>query len=230
MAFGRAELVGPWARPVVLRPGSAVKLGRAPTSDIVVDHPSVSRTHAQLEWRADGSVLLSDLGSSNGTRLDKTPVVKGTPVTLADGASIALGDVLLSLRFVAADAAPTSRTGKFDARASLRKLFVELERTSHAGSLELAYGEQKVLLGYDKGLVVAAKTAEGEGFAVLDEVIEGTWTHRGTYRISDALELERQPLRVRMTEVMSEEEPRQEPQRETERMKRHTERMRRLGS
>jgi pSer/pThr/pTyr-binding forkhead associated (FHA) protein len=224
--FDRAELVGPWARPIVLRPGCLVRLGRAPTSDVVVDHPSVSRSHAAIEWRADGTIYLSDLGSSNGTRLDKAAVLKDKPIALADGASIALGDVMLNLRFGASDLSADARGGKFDSRAALRKVLVELERTNHTGTLELTCGEQKIRFGYDKGVVVAAQSTsatgtEEEGFPVIDELLEGAWAHRGSYRIADALELPRQPLRVRMSEVMI--DPPEAPDkrtRETERMKR----------
>jgi len=44
-------------------------IGRAPDSDIVVDHPTVSRHHAELR-REDCGWSLSDLWSTNGTRVN----------------------------------------------------------------------------------------------------------------------------------------------------------------
>lgn len=218
MPFDRAELVGPWARPVVLRAGSVLRIGRAPGNDVVIEHPSVSRSHAIVEWRGE-SVTLRDLGSSNGSRLDGKAVLKDHTVSVGDGAVISLGDVLLNLRMVATGTPADVRAGKFENRAALRSLLVELESTNHAGTLELVCGEQKVLLGYERGLVIAARSGELLAFPVVEELIEGAWAHRGTYRISDVQELPKQPLRVRMSEVMGDEPPPPQRTRETERLR-----------
>ncbi|KXK62389.1 MULTISPECIES: FHA domain-containing protein [Micromonospora] len=44
-------------------------IGRAPTADVVVDDPHLSRRHAAVR-QADGGVALVDLGSTNGTWLN----------------------------------------------------------------------------------------------------------------------------------------------------------------
>lgn len=54
----------------VLRSGSYV-LGSAQSSDLNVSASGVSRRHLQVDVLADGGVLLTDLGSSNGTRHGK---------------------------------------------------------------------------------------------------------------------------------------------------------------
>jgi hypothetical protein len=46
--------------------------GRAPGSDVVLEHLSVSRAHAQLSVDGSGQVLVMDLGSAHGTNLDGT--------------------------------------------------------------------------------------------------------------------------------------------------------------
>lgn len=47
-------------------------LGRAPTSDIVLDHPSSSRLHLVIQFRGeDGAAFLFDPGSTHGTFLNK---------------------------------------------------------------------------------------------------------------------------------------------------------------
>jgi pSer/pThr/pTyr-binding forkhead associated (FHA) protein len=53
----------------------------------------VSRTHAILDHPADGSLTITDLGSSNGTWLDdaERPLDRGIAVELYDGARIYLG-------------------------------------------------------------------------------------------------------------------------------------------
>ena len=50
--------------------GDTIVLGRDDDCDVVVDDPNVSRRHLSLAPRADGSVALLDLGSSNGTFLN----------------------------------------------------------------------------------------------------------------------------------------------------------------
>ncbi len=52
-----------------VRPGDSVVVGRSPDCDLVLDEPTVSGRHAAIEW--DGQAAwLSDLGSSNGTRIN----------------------------------------------------------------------------------------------------------------------------------------------------------------
>jgi hypothetical protein len=50
-------------------------VGRHDACDVVVGHPSVSRTHARLSFR-DGRWVLRDLDSTNGTRVNGTRVMR----------------------------------------------------------------------------------------------------------------------------------------------------------
>jgi len=50
-----------------------ITIGRAPDNMIVIEDPSVSSRHAQLE-RAGDNYRLKDLGSTNGTRVNGVPV------------------------------------------------------------------------------------------------------------------------------------------------------------
>ena len=59
-------------RRLVLDSGPQVA-GSEARADLVLDHPTVSRRHAELEPTNDG-VWVRDLGSSNGTRIDGRPV------------------------------------------------------------------------------------------------------------------------------------------------------------
>jgi class 3 adenylate cyclase len=71
---------------------------------VVVPDPQVSRRHAALEPEPDGSVLVTDLGSSNGTRVDDAVVM--TPTRAARGSVVQIGDSRLELA-----AAPLSPSG-----------------------------------------------------------------------------------------------------------------------
>ena len=56
----------------LLAPGCGLTVGRAPPCELILDHPSVSRSHARFE--ADGETWrLVDLGSKNGSFIDGLP-------------------------------------------------------------------------------------------------------------------------------------------------------------
>ena len=75
-------------------PGPEVHLGRSARNTLVVAHPTVSNRHAVLEQRSAGWVVV-DLGSTNGTALDGTPLTAHVPVLLPAHATLLLGDVEL---------------------------------------------------------------------------------------------------------------------------------------
>lgn len=65
-------------------------VGRADYNDVALPDPSVSASHAKLMLR-DGIWMVSDLGSTNGTRVYDELVTGETP--LAPGATIAFGEI-----------------------------------------------------------------------------------------------------------------------------------------
>jgi pSer/pThr/pTyr-binding forkhead associated (FHA) protein len=77
-----------------LKPGQATTLGRALDNDIVVNHSSVSRHHAQVEARS-GSFQLRDLDSQNGTFVADSRI---TDAQLSDGDQFRLGDARFTFR------------------------------------------------------------------------------------------------------------------------------------
>lgn len=67
-APSRFELAGKFAEK------SELLIGRNPESDIWLNHPAVSRKHASLVMRADGRLVVRDLGSTHGVTIDGKPV------------------------------------------------------------------------------------------------------------------------------------------------------------
>lgn len=70
-----------------------LSVGRQPDSDLILEDPSVSKTHALLRWDASSQkCTVQDLGSTNGTFLNASvPVEQET--ALANGDIISFGEV-----------------------------------------------------------------------------------------------------------------------------------------
>lgn len=69
-----------------------VVVGRSPSSDIVVDEPYVSSTHARFTLQGP-ALVLEDLGSTNGTLVNGHLIDQ--PVTLRDGDEVQVGDTIM---------------------------------------------------------------------------------------------------------------------------------------
>ena len=69
-----------------------VVVGRSPSSDIVVDDPFVSATHARFTLQGP-ALVLEDLGSTNGTMVNGHLIDQ--PVTLRDGDEVQTGDTIM---------------------------------------------------------------------------------------------------------------------------------------
>jgi class 3 adenylate cyclase len=71
-------------------------IGRSPKNAVVLDSPKVSRRHAIINVQNVGEFWLIDLGSSNGTFLNKRRVHQ--PVRLCDQDQIVIGDSVFAFR------------------------------------------------------------------------------------------------------------------------------------
>ena len=71
-----------------------LKIGRALRSDLLLNHPDVSRLHAGIK-EIDGRFYLFNLSSSNSTTLNGRLVVRGEPEALAGGDEIRIGPFFL---------------------------------------------------------------------------------------------------------------------------------------
>jgi adenylate cyclase len=85
-----------------LRTGATLVVGRAPTCDIPIIDPTISRRHAEVDCGESGCTI-RDLGSSNGTFVNGTRV-EASPVGVGD--VVTFGKVGFRLAQVAAAPAP----------------------------------------------------------------------------------------------------------------------------
>jgi hypothetical protein len=85
-----AELLLPDGRRVTVG-SDAVVVGRLPECEVVLSDSNVSRRHAELRRKGDG-VFVTDLGSTNGTRVNGVPIREQI---LASGDEISVGSTRL---------------------------------------------------------------------------------------------------------------------------------------
>lgn len=93
VVHGPADVLG---KVFSLMAGRPATVGRDPTAEVAVQSDRVSRRHCRLEPQANGSWLLADLGSSNGTLVNQVRIQR--PQVLQGGEYIQTGDCLF--RFV----------------------------------------------------------------------------------------------------------------------------------
>jgi len=72
-----------------------VHIGRSEACELVLDDDYVSNMHAELKHRDNGTWVLSDLGSTNGTFVNQVRITNPTPVGVHD--IIRIGEVQMRL-------------------------------------------------------------------------------------------------------------------------------------
>ena len=76
--------------------GQTITLGRAHDSTIVLDDDYASSRHARIYPDRDGQWIVEDLGSTNGTYLDRARLT--TPTPIPPEAPIRIGKTVIELR------------------------------------------------------------------------------------------------------------------------------------
>ncbi|KAG0320335.1 Kanadaptin [Dissophora globulifera] len=67
-------------------------IGRLPMCDLEMEHPSLSRYHAVVQFKSNGECFIYDLNSSHGTKLNKSKILPGMHVALKPGDQLRFGE------------------------------------------------------------------------------------------------------------------------------------------
>ncbi|WP_067173535.1 FHA domain-containing protein FhaB/FipA [Microtetraspora niveoalba] len=86
---------GPLQGTVINLTETPITIGRATDATLVLTDDYASSRHARL-FPQDGQWIVEDLGSTNGTYLDRSKVTRPTPVPL--GVPIRIGKTVIELR------------------------------------------------------------------------------------------------------------------------------------
>lgn len=98
-----------------------VTIGRSSINVVAIADPEVSRRHACIKWD-DGSAIIEDWGSTNGTFVDDRRI--SSPTALQNGDEIRLGETIL-LQFLAGHDDIQPKSGSQNAHAAEAVTVVE---------------------------------------------------------------------------------------------------------
>jgi diguanylate cyclase (GGDEF)-like protein len=127
------------------------RIGRSSDNPVRVSDLSVSRLHASIDLRKDGTAWLTDLDSTNGTFLNRRRLIPQVPTLLEDGDRLQFGSAYV-VKFVSLD--PCDEQFQ-------RELFERSVRDPLTGLYNRAYFLEQL------GATAEAGAARGLGLAVL---------------------------------------------------------------
>ena len=85
--------------PLIFKPGGRrLNVGRAADNELTLNDASVSKIHAALLMTAEGTLLVADTGSTNGTYINGRRIAYGESRLIEDGDVLGFGDVEVRLR------------------------------------------------------------------------------------------------------------------------------------
>ncbi|MCC6649353.1 MAG: sigma 54-interacting transcriptional regulator [Polyangiaceae bacterium] len=120
---------------IALPASGVVRVGRGSECDARIDHASVSRRHAALH--IGEAVIVEDLGSHNGTRVDGRTLRRGERVEIGGTSVVEVGAALLILQRAAPAVAAASAAGAdADAMSRVNRL-IDLVARGQIGVLLL---------------------------------------------------------------------------------------------
>ncbi len=97
----RFEIAGRRFEPTQeLKAGERMSVGRARENEIALDDPSVSKMHASILLKQDGSLVLADTGSTNGTFIDGERIAYGKAIPFRPEQKLRFGTVNVELEVI----------------------------------------------------------------------------------------------------------------------------------
>jgi len=85
--------------PLIFKPGGKrLNVGRASDNELMLNDASVSKIHAALLMSSEGTLLVADTGSTNGTYINGRRIAYGESRLIEDGDVVGFGDVEVRLR------------------------------------------------------------------------------------------------------------------------------------
>jgi hypothetical protein len=85
--------------PLIFKPGGRrLNVGRASDNELTLNDVSVSKIHAALLMTGEGTLLVADTGSTNGTYINGRRIAYGESRMIEDGDVVGFGDVEVRLR------------------------------------------------------------------------------------------------------------------------------------
>jgi hypothetical protein len=84
---------------LIFKPGGRrLNVGRASDNELSLNDASVSKIHAALRMTTEGTLLVADTGSTNGTYINGRRIAYGESRQIEDGDVVGFGDVEVRLR------------------------------------------------------------------------------------------------------------------------------------
>src|SRR5215212_7034264 len=90
---------GPREKVLAFKPGGRrISVGRASDNDLQLNDKSVSKIHAALVMNREGTLMVADTGSTNGTYINGRRISYGESRQIEDGDVVGFGDVEVRFR------------------------------------------------------------------------------------------------------------------------------------
>eukprot|EP01136_Pigoraptor_vietnamica_P044247 Opistho-1_new@20750 len=139
-------------------------VGRLPTCDMPMDHPSVSRFHAVVQHRPEaGAVYVYDLGSTHGTVMNKAPLKPRTFYRLRVGQMVRFG-ASTRLYVLQGPEDDEAEAAEAAAREAAHQRTTKEEASDDGGGIDWGFGEDAV--GEDASVIASIRGKfVGEGIA-----------------------------------------------------------------
>ncbi|MEM9068447.1 MAG: FHA domain-containing protein [Myxococcota bacterium] len=136
-----------------------IVVGRALEADLVLDNLSVSRQHAKIQRRPNGTLVVDDLGGKNGLKQAGTRVKQAV---LSPGGGVGIGKYRLEYRAAAPDQNAPSRRSNPDQMAAIQETML----VEPSSGLAIRFGDRD----YKLRMILSVGSTEAANV-----VIRGWW-------------------------------------------------------